>query len=157
MNPTQARILADLEECLQSYDADADASVFDLLGLTNQAARQGLAAETVAKARALLANANVSCVDEVDTEQALECLSDALDRDTGHTEQVFDALYNMDLIVSALFEAGREQRAAKLVETAVTLVKKAAPHGQDLRNLAQRVVDRLGATGGAAPVWATFL
>ena len=157
MNPTQARILADLDESLQSYDADDAVSVFDLLGLTNQAARQGLAAETVAKARALLANANVSCVDEVDTEQALECLSDALDRDTGHTEQVFDALYDMDLIVSAMSEAGREHCAVEVVEAAVALAKKAAPHGQDLRNLARRVVGRLGTTGGVAPVWTVFL
>ena len=157
MNPTQARILADLEECLQSYDGADSASVFDLLGLTNQAARQGLAAETVVKARALLANADTSCVDEVDTEQALEFLSDALDRDTGHTEQVFDALYDMDLIVSALSEAGRESRAVEVVEAAVALAKKAAPYGQDLRKLAQCVVGRLGTTGGVAPVWTVFL
>lgn len=155
MNPTKARILADLEECIQNYDAADSASVFDLLSLTNQVTR--LTAETVAKARALLADADTSCVDEVDTEQALECLSDALDPYTGHTEQVFDALYDMDLIVSALSEAGREQRAAEVVEAAVALAKKAAPYGQDLRNLAQCVVGRLGTTGGVAPVWVTFL
>ena len=80
-----------------------------------------------------------------------------LDPYTGHTEQVFDALYDMDLIVSALSEAGREQRAAEVVEAAVALAKKAAPYGQDLRNLAQCVVGRLGTTGGVAPVWVTFL
>jgi hypothetical protein len=154
MNATQKRILADLESATADYDHADDASVFDLYGLTGQAARQKNAGDTVARARDILDTAGVRCFDALDVSTALDGLRDAFDSEC--QEQVFDALYDLDLIVHALAEAGFKDRAESVTESAVSLAKEKAPHGASLREIATVYIDRLGSEGGVAPVWSVI-
>lgn len=166
LDPTQRRVLVDLESALAEAatdDAPDPVAVFDLLGTLGQARRLAMVVHhpdldaRIRRAEDRIAEltehipTTLSALDDIALTDALAA---ALADD--EPEAVFDAMYDLDLSLCALEAAGWSERASIARDYAMKTARLWAQPSAALGRFASRLHQSLGRTGGAAEIWSVI-